>query len=151
MKRVTLVSLALLAATTGPGAASAAEIGTGGCVASSRWTFSPPLRDGSQSGTATVTNTFVCVGAGASTQPPGVPNAVGIGNNSGSMPYTGSCHSAVMSDGGFSVLLIEGSLAIFVSTGSTGSGVGVFVLVPDSVCNESSATGPAVSAGAWMR
>ena len=142
-----LMVIVMLAATLIQVGPASAYPRAGACVVRGEWTFSPPLTETFQSGTIAIVNRYVCTEVGVTTDPISVPNEVRSDVSGASLQYEGNCHSAVLHEGGFSMLLIEGSLGVG-AYGSTGRSTAVTVLEPNETCNESSATGPWVSGGA---
>jgi hypothetical protein len=112
------------------------------CTGTNTFTFNPPLTASNTSGTFTVSYTRTCVIASADTDPVG--ESARQYTDSGSAPsgtYFGSCALALLSNG-IEHTLVGGT----VLSNSDGTDTNkAAVLVPDHVCNEAVATGPAVT------
>jgi hypothetical protein len=127
-------------------AVSASTVTAGACAAPQTWTFSPPLTAQVQAGTITFSQKVVCVVATASTDPVSETVSAPVFDNVGSLGYFGDCSVAVVTSGDLSFLLLNGSVV----AGADPEFIfgQAAVLVPDQICNEVTATGPAVAVAA---
>jgi hypothetical protein len=115
------------------------------CVArGSTWTFSPKLGLSLGNGSATSSYHFLCTQSTA-------PLQQISGDNGFNWTYIGNCGLTVLSDAGGTQtgLLLGGSVLLIVDNNRAVPrvDVGAQILLPDAVCNETSASGFQVGAG----
>ena len=139
-----LMALACLA-TVSTGLASASDARVGACGSSARWTFSPPLTQAIQLGTATLTHTVSCAYGGVSTEPPSEYFTLAFGGAPATYTYFGNCVQALLDTVDVTATLLGGTVLVMADSAPIPI-ASVFTLVPDEPCNVASATGPGVIA-----
>jgi hypothetical protein len=141
-------ALASLTVQTPANAAGTVVAVTACPITDTTWTFSPSLVSRYQEGTITIFQHYACASAGLSTNPISVPNQVITDQANGiTFDYAGTCTSAVFGDANWSGLLLAGSVAVVQANGALGAGTEAYVVVPNSICDESFATGVGAFAG----
>lgn len=137
VRRLSVIALLLTPIVGLPSTANA--IRTTGCVGAATWSFNPPLTTQSRPGTITLTGSLVC-----GQYDPASGLAFRGGSASQTSSYLGSCTFAVVS--GFATGVLIGGTT-FVGILGAENVSGVWELVPNSICNQSSATAAGVGAG----
>lgn len=124
---------------------------TGPCVVTATWKFSPPLTRTIQAGTLEIIAEATCVDARASNEPPGQSTRVVSGPSHATFAYFGNCVTAQVASADIVATMVGGSTFASASLDSSRVPDAVlstfasgWIMTPDEVCNESSATGRAV-------
>ena len=133
---VAAAAVGLAALSLGTPSASATTATTRQCVETDTYTFNPPLRVGTQTGTVTVNASLACVRETAQTAPPGESVWEEHATATGFYSYTGNCALALMTGGSAVHAIVGGTLVVHANTASTWAEGKVIALVPNNPCTD---------------
>ena len=122
------------------GTAHAVPVVTRACVESNTLTFSPPLSLTNLGGNYTVAWTRTCVVTTVTVTPPGETVQIITDGGAFGGTYFGDCLLVLLNGAAVNLILAGGVYVVADSTATSTSAKGQ-VLVPDNVCNTSTASG----------